>query len=279
MRLGGPLLESVSSPEAWGRALLERGYRAAYCPVTPESPDAEIEAYLAVARANDLAIAEVGSWCNLIGPDEAEREANIAKSIARLKLADRVGARCCVDIPGSRNPSQWNGPHPENFSRATFDRIVATVKQILDEAKPERACFALEMMAWGYPDSAETYLELIAAIDHPRFAVHFDPVNLCSTPRRYLDNGPFLAETIRALGPHIVSVHAKDVILHGKHLVHLDECAPGEGALAWTTVLRELEASGDADLPIMMEHLRSEEAYAGAAQHLRGLARKVGITL
>lgn len=279
MRLGGPILDpKPTTPDEWIAAHQARGYRAAYCPVTPETPADDVAAYVNAAQEHDIVLAEVGSWCNLIGPDEAERERNIAQTVAKVQLADQVGARCCVDIAGSLSPEQWNGPHPQNYAGKTFDRIVTTVRRILEEADPKQAKFTLEMMAWGYPDSAETYLELIEAIDHPQFGVHFDPVNLCSTPRRYLANGRFLRETVEALRDHIVSVHAKDVILHGNHLVHLDECAPGEGALDWAAVLQELDGI-DEDLPIMMEHLRTEEAYAGAATYLRRVAKEVGVEL
>lgn len=278
MRLGGPILAGFTGPDDWVRQHQQRGYRAAYCPVKADAPEDEIDAYVKAAAEADLCVAEVGSWCNLIGPDEIERQQNIARTIANLELAEKIGARCCVDIAGSMNPDQWNGPHPEAFSSATFDRIVETVREIIDAVKPRRSAFALEMMSWGLPDSAETYLELIQAIEREAFAVHFDPVNLIHSPRRYASTGTIIAECIRLLGPFIRSVHLKDVVLHGNHLVHLDECAPGSGNLDYQTLLRELDRLDD-DLPVMMEHLRSEEAYAGAAGFIRSVARDIGVSL
>ena len=58
-------------------------------------------------------------------------------------------------------------------------------------------------MPWVYPYSTETYLELIEAIDRPQFAVHFDPVNMITSPYLYYHNGRFLRDFIRKLGPYI----------------------------------------------------------------------------
>ncbi len=60
--------------------------------------------------AEDVVIAEVGAWRNMLDPDLAKRAANLAYVTERLALSDAVGARCCVDIAGSFNPTVWYGP-------------------------------------------------------------------------------------------------------------------------------------------------------------------------
>ena len=37
MRLGAPIFESSTDPDAWIAAVQRRGYRAAYCPVKPDA--------------------------------------------------------------------------------------------------------------------------------------------------------------------------------------------------------------------------------------------------
>jgi sugar phosphate isomerase/epimerase len=277
MRLGGKVFEEAADPQAWAEAVRRLGYRAAYCPVDADADDETVRAYAEAASRADVVIAEVGAWSNTISPDEDERRANVAKCVRRLELAERIGARCCVNIVGSRG-GQWNGPHPDNVSEATFDLIVQTVREIVDGVRPTRTAYTLEMMGWGLPDSAETYLELIRAVDRGGFGAHLDPVNLINSPRRYYDNARLLKHTIGALGPHIRSCHAKDVQLSGKHLVHLDEVRPGRGALDYGTYLREL-AKLDADLPVMLEHLPDAGEYAAAAEHLRAVAAREGLSL
>jgi len=62
MRLGGPIDRSeYDSPDSWLEALTSRGYRAAFCPVPLDAPDAEVTAYREAAAAADIVIAEVGA--------------------------------------------------------------------------------------------------------------------------------------------------------------------------------------------------------------------------
>ena len=164
MRLGAPLFGDTSAPDTWTRELKRKGYRAAFCPLKPETSDAEVEAYVRAAGEADIVIAEVGAWSNPLSPDEATRNAALEKCKAALALADRVGARCCVNIAGSRG-DKWDGPCSADLTAETFDMIVASVREIIDAVKPRQSFYALETMPWMYPDSAESYLRLITAID------------------------------------------------------------------------------------------------------------------
>lgn len=277
MRLGGPVFGKHADPGEWAAAARALGYRAVYCPVSSDADWDTVGAYAAAARAADLVIAEVGAWSNPISPDDATRRAALEKCQAQLALADRIGARCCVNIAGSRG-AQWDGPHPENCSEDTFALIVDSVRAIIDAVKPTRACYTLETMPWVFPDSPESYARLVAAIDRPQFGVHLDPVNLVCSPQRYYANGALIQECFRLLGPHIRSCHAKDIALSGKLTVHLDEVRPGLGALDYRTFLRELGRL-DSDTPLMIEHLPNAEEYALAARFIRGVAAEEGIAL
>ena len=101
----------------------------------------------------------------MLDPDDAKRRDNLAYVTARCALADEVGARCCVDIAGSYNPTVWYGPNPKNLSREFFDATVANCRQIIDAVKPTRTKFTIEMMGWNLPDSPDAYLQLIKAVD------------------------------------------------------------------------------------------------------------------
>lgn len=277
MRLGGPLFVDYADPRSWAAALRVRGYRAAYCPVKPGSSAAEVAAYRQAASVAGIVIAEVGAWSNPLSPDPAERRAALEKCKASLQLADEIGARCCVNIAGSAG-SQWSGPHPDNLSEETFARIVDTVREIVDAVNPVRTYYALETMPWIFPDSVASYARLVREIDRPRFAVHFDPVNLVNCPERYFRNGALIREFVQRLGSRIRSCHVKDVALGQKLTVHLDEVRPGLGGLDYRTLLRELRAL-DPDLPLMLEHLSSADEYDLAAQHMRAVAAQEGIDL
>jgi sugar phosphate isomerase/epimerase len=277
MRLGAPLPQKYADPEAWTAALQALGYRAAYCPVEHNASRETIGAFAAAARRADIVIAEVGAWSNPLSADETERKRAIDLCQKQLALADEIGARCCVNITGSRG-TRWDGPHPDNLTPATFDLIVETIRGIIDAVKPKRTFWTIETMPWMYPDSLPTYLQLLDAIDRGHCAVHFDPANWINSPQRYFGNATLIRESVRALGPRIKSVHVKDIALGDTLMVHLEEVRPGLGALDHATLLREL-ALLDANLPVMLEHLPNPDEYALAAAHIRKVAGEVGVTL
>lgn len=277
MRLGGPIFSKTESPESWAEAVAKSGYRAAYCPVGPEADNDTVAAYAAAARKADLVIAEVGAWSNPLSPDAATAKAALGKCKASLALADRIGARCCVNITGSRG-KKWDGPDAADLTDRTFDMIVAMVQDIIDTVEPTRSFYTLETMPWMYPDSPDAYLRLIKAIDRKAFAVHLDPVNLVSSPQRYFSTGRLIEECFAKLGAHIKSCHAKDVLLRDNLTVHLDEVRPGQGNLDYPVFLRGLNRL-DADIPLMLEHLPTENEYRVAAAHIRTVAAQEGIAL
>ncbi len=265
------------APDRWVAALRARGYRAAYCPVNKDDDAATIQAYVDAAARADIAIAEVGAWSNPISPDEATRKAALLKCQEQLALADEVGALCCVNITGSRG-ERWDGPHPDNLTPETFDMIVETTRTIIDAVQPRRTFYTLETMPWMYPDSPESYRDLLEAIDRAQCAVHLDPVNLVCSPQRYFDNAALIRRCFELLGPYVKSCHAKDILLRDTLTTHLDEVCPGEGGLDYAVYLRELSRL-DSDVPLMLEHMHTEEEYEAGACYVRSVAAQVGVTL
>jgi sugar phosphate isomerase/epimerase len=235
--------------------------------------DKTVEEYMSAARANDIIIAEVGAWSNPIHPDENERKIAIEKCIHKLDLADRIAARCCVNVSGSRGRESNGSAHPENLTEETFQMIVETTRKIIDAVKPRRTFFTLEMMPWSYPDSTGSYLELIKAISRKEFAVHLDPVNLMNSPASYYGNAGLIRDAFRRLGKYIKSCHAKDTILRNDLTLHIDECVPGTGYLDYRAYLSELSRLDN--VPLMMEHMNREE-YPVAAGYIRKTGREIG---
>ncbi|MCP4642923.1 MAG: TIM barrel protein, partial [bacterium] len=193
MRLGGPVFEKCETPEQWVEAVRRLGYSATYCPVNADDDEDLARAYAGAAAQADIVIAEVGAWSNPISPDDATRTKAIEHNKRQLALADHIGARCCVNITGSRG-EKWDGHDPANLTDLTFELIVQTVRHIIDTVKPTRTYYTLETMPWMYPDSPDAYVRLMKAIDRERFAVHLDPVNLVCSPQRYYGNAALIRE-------------------------------------------------------------------------------------
>jgi len=276
--LGGPVFNKYQNPGEWISALKEVNYRAAYCPVKPNTSSQEVNAYKMAAQKANIVIAEVGAWSNPIDPDARKAKEAIEKNIVSLQLADEIGANCCVNISGSRNPEKWAGPHKDNLTPATFDLIVETIRKIIDAVKPTNTFYTLETMPWSYPNSVDSYERLIKAINRKEFAVHFDPVNLVTGVGVYYKNGEMIKEAFRKLGKYMRSCHAKDILLLEDELTpHLPEVRAGLGALNYPVFLKELAKLKD--VPLMMEHLKGAEEYAKAAGHIRSVGKKIDIIL
>jgi sugar phosphate isomerase/epimerase len=274
VRLGAPLPKTFDSPEGWIELLRARGFRTAYWPLDDDASSDTVGAYADAAAASGISIAQVGAWSNPLSPDEATRAGALERCKTRLALADAVGARCCVNIAGSHS-EVWDGPHPDNLSRDTFALIVDSVRDILDTVQPERTYYTLEPMPWAFPDSPDSYLELMAAIDRPRFGVHLDPVNMLNSPAKYYDNAGLLRECFDKLGPHLRAVHAKDLTITAELTLHMPEVRPGLGSLDYRVFLTEMQRI-DPDTPFLVEHLPSDEEYVAAVAHVRAVASELG---
>lgn len=277
MRLGGPIFAQYDSPAKWVAAVQNKNYRAAYCPVGLDADAKTVAAYARAAQGADILIAEVGAWSNPLSPDPQTRETALEKCRQSLALAEAIGARCCVNISGSRG-EKWDGPHADDLSEETFALIVETTQSIIDAVQPNNTCYTLEAMPWMYPDSPQSYLRLIQEIDREACAVHLDPVNLVNSPRRYFDNADLLRNCFALLGPHIRSCHAKDILLQDQLTLHLDEVRPGLGTLDYRVFLSELDQL-DPDTPLMLEHLPNEAEYDAAAVYIRAIATEIGCAL
>lgn len=276
MRLGVGLPISSEDPETIARAYVKAGYSAAICPAVTLGQTERIQAIKKAFHKHDVLLAELGVWNNMLHPGLEVREANIEANIHALALADELGVRCCVNIAGSFDPNRWDGPHPKNLSTEAFERTVETVQRILTSVKPKRTYYTLETMPWVIPDSVESYQRLLQAIDHPRFAVHLDPVNIINSPERFYNNSVFLRACFAALGEKIVSVHAKDIRMEPELTVHLQEVRPGLGNLDYHTFLREMNKL-PVDTPFILEHLPEGE-YSQAKDYVLEMADQAGVS-
>jgi sugar phosphate isomerase/epimerase len=278
IRLGGPAFAETEDPDALALAHRKLGYRAAYCPNVALTDTVRIRAIADAFARQDVVVAEVGRWCNLLDADPAKRRQNLKTVTDGLAQAEALGARCCVDIAGSFSTTSWFGPHPDNLSPRFFDAAVENARTIIDAVKPTQAKFCYEMMGWSLPDSPDACLRLIKAVDRGGFGVHLDPCNLINSPERFYRNTDLLNECFDKLGRWIVSCHAKDLTWDVEMNVHFREVQPGQGSLDYKTYLKRLAALPQ-NPPLMMEHLSKPEEYAAARLHLVDVGRQIGLSL
>jgi sugar phosphate isomerase/epimerase len=273
MRLGAPVFIDELDFEAQALEHVRKGYRAAYCPQGVSLADsAGIAQAVAAYKKHDIVIAEVGIWNNVLDPDPAKAAKAVAYSGSQLALADALGARCAVNIIGSHNPDNWAGAHPAAYTEAFFEQCVETARHIIDQVKPKRTKLTFEMMPYQFLDGPDEYIRLLKAIDRPAAGVHLDICNCVNSPRRYYANSLLIEETFKKLGRAADSCHLKDIMLYDEGtVVQFREVTAGEGGFDIKKHLDCARSYGDADLPVMLEHLANEALYDKAFAYVASL--------
>ena len=278
MHIGGMFpYGQVSSMAEYLDINLSLGYRAVVYPAEASLSEENVALFERYCRQHRLVVAEVGIWNNPVSPDPKERMMALEQGKLRLALAERLHARCCVNVSGSAG-SVWYAPYPQNFTPEHVALAVRAVQEIIDAVQPQHTCFALEPMQWMVPDSPESYLSLIAQIDRPAFKVHMDICNLLFTPRRLLGQREYMDACFEKLGPFIRSCHVKDLRILPDMAWATQEVVPGRGQVDLPYYLQKIEAQ-DPDLPVIIEHLSGRDQYYEALRHVRNLCRESGIAL
>lgn len=267
----------VNTPEEWIERIREFGCGAAVFPLDCDASPEEIRGYAEAAERNGVVIGEVGIWKNALSLNEEERRSVLEYSKRELAMAEEVGARCCVNISGARGEI-WDAYYPENYEAGTYELVVDTVREIIDAVKPVRTFFTLEPMPWMYPDSPENYLQLIRDVDRPAFGVHLDYANMISGMDKFLGNAAFIRHCFELLGPHIKSVHAKDLAVGRTMPASIGEVVPSKGEIDYVTVFREAAKLGG-DICVFSEHLKTLEEYRVAVAYMKQKAGEAGVTL
>ena len=278
LRLGGPIFVKSDDPAVLAKAHRDLGYRAGYAPrgmaVTEKD---RITALTTEFAKQDVVIAEVGAWCNMLDPDPDKRRKNLAFVTEQLAVADLLGARNCVNIAGSYSPDVWFAQHPKNLSQEFIDATVANCRQVIDAVKPHRTFFSIEMMPWSFPTGPDEYVHLVKAVDRKAFGVHLDPCNVMNSPTRLYNNAAMIHECFAKLGPWIKSCHAKDLKWGPGYQVNIQETIPGTGLLDYKAYLTNLSQFAP-DAPLMLEHLQTADEYTQGRQYIQTIAHSLQVS-
>lgn len=275
MRIGGGIdNREWKTPEEWLSIIQEMQYDAVYCPVDSTASPETKRTFKKLMKENNLVLGEVGVWVNPLDTDPEKRRKNIEWCKAQLNLAEEMEALCCVNIAGCRG-ERWDGAYADNYDSYVYGLIVDTVREIIDGVNPVHTFYTLEPMPWMVPDTPEGYLQLLKDVDRKGFAVHLDYTNMISNPRLYLHSSDFIRECFRLLGPHIKSIHAKDLVMETGLPCVIREVMPGRGTLDLGLVLKLAEELGP-DMTVYAEHLNDWKDYWEATQYLRKTAHACG---
>lgn len=270
MNLGVSSRLEHSTPDEWAAKHRALGLKCVNFPVDYLAGEDVYMAYKQAADRAGLQIAEVGVWRNTLAADPAERAKWIDYAVGQLRMADRIGATCCVNVVGTPYGPRWDGGYRLNFSQELWQMAVAMIRQIIDTAQPVHTKFSIESMPWMIPSSPDEYVRLIEDVDRPQFGTHLDVVNMITSPERYFFNDRFLDECFAKLRGTICSCHLKDIRLKEEYTFQLEECACGEGTLDLVRYMRLAEAENPS-MPMIIEHLTTDEEYAASVSYVQTL--------
>ena len=266
MKLGISSPLKHDTPEEWAQNMVKLGCDAVVFPVQSNEPEQKIIAYKDAAEKANLSVAEVGIWKNALASDPKERMSNTDYCVEQLRLADFLHARCAVNVAGAFGPV-WDGGYKANFTDDAWKQTVSMVRTVIDRADVKNTFFTLEPMPWMIPTGPKEYLRLIEAVDRDRFAVHMDIINMINSADRYFHAEEFIDECTDILGERIRSCHIKDVHLDGRFTLRLEECAPGEGEFPLGHYISRMNEA-DPDMPVILEHLDTDEDYIRYLKYL-----------
>lgn len=269
----------VEDPYALALAHKRKGWTAAFAPKIGLEDKELIRGVRDAFQKEDIIIAEVGCWNNILDTDPETRKACREEYVNALALAEELGANCVVGLAGGYCHGFPTTHAAYNFSPESFAETVDFARYCIDTVKPKNTHFTYEVYQFNVVDSVENIVKLIKAIDRDRFGVHLDLTNFTNSPRTYWSTGDIMHECIKAFGDKIVAAHAKDAKMKdGVVSVIIDEVIPGRGVVDIATMVRELHRLPQI-VPYMMEHLHTEEEYDIAATHIRQVALGEGIVL
>ena len=257
-----------SSPEEWAMKHKALGLQAVVFPVSSDDGEETVMAYKKAADDAGLTIAEVGVWRNTLAANGDERRQWTDYAVNQLRMADAIGAACCVNVVGMPYGPRWDGGYRMNFSTELWDMAVAMIRQIIDTARPARTKFCIESMPWMIPSCPDECLRLLEDVDRAEFGTHLDVVNMITSPRKYFYNDEFLHECFEKLHGTIVSCHLKDIRLKPEYTFQLQECACGQGTLDIELYAR-LATAENPCMPMIIEHLNTDAEYTASVRYVR----------
>jgi sugar phosphate isomerase/epimerase len=217
-----------------------------------------------------------GYWQCLVHPEDAPRRQAVRTLQQALRVAGWLGARGIDTGPGSLNPRGPWFPHPDNWTARSRDQLVKSLRECAPTAEDAGVYLSLEGHQLVTLDTAETTRQVLDAVASPWVRSDFDPVNWL-TLRSAFATGPAIEQMLDTLGHHVVSAHAKDLIVEDRLTLHMTERPAGQGWLDYPTLLARMETL-DPDYPVIVEGATAAQMPA-VKEFLDGVAAALGIVV
>ena len=237
----------------------------------PESAVSELKAAL---KQYDVTFFDMHSVCNLIHPDLDERRKIKSWFIEQMEAAERIGCPMVTAHVGSMAPGAVH-PHPDNWTRETWDLGVKEVRQIIADTTGLKCVLAFEPDSLVQVNNPWACRQLVDDCG-PRAQICLDPVNMSNLEYHYRKT-EYINACFDLLGEDIHCCHAKDIKLEDSLQPRLVQTEPGTGTMDYETYLARLSRL-DHPRTLLLEHLPTER-YPDVKKFMEETAEKVGVTI
>jgi sugar phosphate isomerase/epimerase len=225
---------------------------------------------------NGVGIAQVnGRYESMVNPDATLRQEGIATYRSLIQVCARLQGDNVYVRPGSMNPGGHWWPHPENHSTATIDRLVDSLKQISQMAEDAGVVIVVEGHTVSPLNTAAMVAGVIARVDSPALKFNCDPVNFVSSVQDAYHSRRVLDDLFDTLGDLNWAIHAKDMAVEDRHVVHISEVVMGRGHMDLGYMLQRFEQVRPEGY-VIVEHL-PDDLIPEARDALLAAAARVGI--
>lgn len=278
---GGPVPRDPGDvDESLARQLAALGVRVltTHFRPTPEVVAEDASRVRRVLAEQGLSIVQATGYNpQLTHPDDAVLSTELDRLRAAFDTARLLGAEMIISGCGSRHPSHFYGPHPDNHLPATRERLIASLRRVVPWAANAGVILALECHVTTALDTPEHIRDVVNAVDSPWVRANFDPVNLLGDFQQVWHNADAMRHMWRTLGAcYAKSAHIKDVVTDPDFVVHISEAAPGHGLLDLDAYFEVVAQLGE-DTAVIVEHLPADQALAAIA-YVKGAAEQRGFT-
>jgi L-ribulose-5-phosphate 3-epimerase len=279
---GGPVpRDPAEVDEALARQLAGLGVRVltTHFAPTPEHVATHASRVRSVLAEQGLSIVQATGYNpQLTHPDNAVLQTELERLRAAFATARQLGAEMIISGCGSRHPSHFYGPHPDNHLPTTRDRLIAALRRVAPWAQDAGVILALECHVTTALDTPEHIRDVVQAVDSPWVRANFDPVNLLGDFSRVWHNAEAMRQMWQTLGAgYAKSAHIKDVVADPQLVVHISEAPPGAGLLDLDAFFEVVAHLGE-DTAVIVEHLPAAQALAAIA-YVKAAAQQRHFTL
>ncbi|MDD4103133.1 MAG: sugar phosphate isomerase/epimerase [Kiritimatiellae bacterium] len=217
----------------------------------------------AIYRDAGLEIHSIGVYTNLIHPDAAEVNANLAYFEAMMEVGGHMNVRTFINEAGHFHDETVSAPRvPLHFQDEVWPRMVATARRLGDLAEKHDAKVLFEPYFQSFFASAKRVRLFMEELNSPRLRVLLDPANLIEIND--------LDEMFNQLAPWIDCLHAKDRKHHTSRGV-----AAGQGDVDYKRFVT-LANQRTPHAPLVLEYVGPKD-YLDARAHLLAAMQACGI--